>query len=55
MEGRRRNGRLKRRWMDSVNEDLRVMRTDVDCGREEKERKTEVEVDGQRECGLEGE
>ena len=24
MEGRRRKGRLKRRWMDSVNVDLRV-------------------------------
>ena len=39
--------------MDSVNVDLRVMRMDVDCGGEEKEWKTEVEVDGQRECGLE--
>ena len=25
------------------------------CGREEKERKTKAEVDGQCECGLEGE
>ena len=28
--GRRRKGRLKRRWMDSVNVVLRVMRMDVD-------------------------
>ena len=47
VEGRRRNGRPKRRWMDSVHVDLRVIRMDVDCGREEKERKTEAEVDGQ--------
>ena len=46
---RRRKGRLKQRWMDSVNVDLRVMRMDV----EEKERKTEAEVDGQCKCGLE--
>ena len=31
----------------------RVMRTDVYCQREEKERKTEAEVDGQCACGLE--
>ena len=30
MEGRRRKGRLKRRWMDSVNVDLRVVRMDVE-------------------------
>ena len=30
--GRRRKGRLKRRWMDSVNVDLRVMRMDVEGG-----------------------
>ena len=39
--------------MDSVHVDLRVMRMDVDCGREEKEWKTEAEVDGQCACGLE--
>ena len=50
MEGRRRKGRLKRRWMDSVNVDLRVMRI---RGGEEKKRKTEAEVDGQCQCGLE--
>ena len=38
--------------MDSVHVDLRVMRMDVDCGRE-KEWKTEAEVDGQCACGLE--
>ena len=37
MEGRRRKGRLKRRWMDSVNEDLSVMRLDVE-GRRRKGR-----------------
>ena len=30
VEGRRRKGRLKRRWMDSVNVDLRVVRMDVE-------------------------
>ena len=36
VEGRRK-GRLKRRWMDSVNVDLRVMRMDVE-GRRRKGR-----------------
>ena len=30
VEGRRRKGRRKRRWMDSVNVDLRVVRMDVE-------------------------
>ena len=30
VEETRRKGRLKRRWMDSVNVDLRVMRMDVE-------------------------
>ena len=37
--------------MDSVNVDLR----EKGLSGEEKERKTEAEVDGQCECGLEGE
>ena len=37
VEGRRRKGRLKRRWMDNVNEDLSVMRLDVE-GRRRKGR-----------------
>ena len=42
VEGRRRKGRLKQRWMDSGLE------SDEDgCGGEEKERKTEAKVDGQ--------
>ena len=58
VEGRRRKGRLKWRWMDSVNVDLRVMRMDVE-GRRRKGRLKHRWMDSAnvdlREKGLSGE
>ena len=48
---RRREGRAKWRWMDSVCVDLR----EKGLSGEEKGRTSEVEVDGQCVCGLKGE
>ena len=51
MEKRRKEGRWTCRWMDNVNVDLReIWRR----GEEERGRKIDVQVDGQGECGLEG-
>ena len=40
---------------ENIHEDYVGKMDDDGCGRQEKERKTEAEVDGQCECGLEGE